>query len=134
MTIAEETQFAKEELEALFSSVRWESAKYPDRLVRAMRGFSCVLSAREEGMENLHEDHPVPVPGIAADGLEQLLRPHPQDPERHADHQASSRAIRGPVRSPIDGNLTSSTAPLRIIAWLEAHPGYPPVGAFREPL
>ena len=49
MTIAEETQFAKEELEALFSSVRWESAKYHDRLVRAMRGFSCVLSAREEG-------------------------------------------------------------------------------------
>lgn len=30
------------QLEALFLSVGWESAKYPERLVRAMRGFSTV--------------------------------------------------------------------------------------------
>ncbi len=35
------------QLEALFLSVGWESAKYPERLVRAMRGFSTVFTAWE---------------------------------------------------------------------------------------
>ena len=33
------------QLKELFSSVRWESAKYPERLERAMKGFSAVFSA-----------------------------------------------------------------------------------------
>lgn len=32
-----------------FSSVQWESARYPERLTRAMQGYSLVISAREEG-------------------------------------------------------------------------------------
>lgn len=48
LTYSDTKTFTAEELGELFSSVRWESAKYPDRLVRAMHGFSCVFSAREE--------------------------------------------------------------------------------------
>ncbi len=37
----------QKQLETLFASVDWESAKYPERLARAMRGFSTVYSAWE---------------------------------------------------------------------------------------
>ena len=46
---SEDRQFQAEELGALFSSVQWESARYPERLTRAMQGYSLVISAREEG-------------------------------------------------------------------------------------
>ena len=46
---SEEKQFTSEELGTLFSSVKWEAAKDPERLTRAMQGYSLVLSAREEG-------------------------------------------------------------------------------------
>ena len=46
---SEDRQFQAEELGALFSSVQWESARYPERLARAMQGYSLVISAREEG-------------------------------------------------------------------------------------
>lgn len=37
--------FSKEELQALFLSVDWSSGHFPDKLVKAMRGFSTVYSA-----------------------------------------------------------------------------------------
>ena len=37
--------FSAKQLEALFLSVGWESGRYPDKLVRAMRGSSRVISA-----------------------------------------------------------------------------------------
>lgn len=37
--------FTKEQLEQLFQSVKWESGKYPDILVKAMLGMSTVFSA-----------------------------------------------------------------------------------------
>ena len=37
----------QKQLETLFASVDWVSAKYPERLARAMRGFSTVYSAWE---------------------------------------------------------------------------------------
>lgn len=46
---SEDKQFTTEELGILFSSVKWEEAKYPARLARSMQGFSLVISAREEG-------------------------------------------------------------------------------------
>ena len=41
----ETQEFRREDLQRLFLSVRWESGRYPDRLVRAMRGSSRVISA-----------------------------------------------------------------------------------------
>ena len=38
-------EFSAEELQRLFLSVEWSSGHYPERLVRAMRGFSTVYSA-----------------------------------------------------------------------------------------
>lgn len=49
LTYSDDKHFTAEELGALFSSVGWESAKYPERLVRAMQGFPTVLSARDGG-------------------------------------------------------------------------------------
>lgn len=49
LTYSDTKTFTAEELGGLFSSVGWESAKYPDRLARAMKGFATVFSAREEG-------------------------------------------------------------------------------------
>ena len=46
---SEDKQFTTDELGTLFSSVKWEEAKYPARLARSMQGFSLVISAREEG-------------------------------------------------------------------------------------
>ena len=37
--------FTAEELEHLFLSVNWESGKYPDKLVRAMKNSTHVISA-----------------------------------------------------------------------------------------
>lgn len=37
--------FTREQLEALFLSVKWSSGAYPDKLVRAMHGFETVISA-----------------------------------------------------------------------------------------
>jgi ribosomal protein S18 acetylase RimI-like enzyme len=37
--------FTSEELEHLFLSVNWESGKYPDKLVRAMKNSTHVISA-----------------------------------------------------------------------------------------
>ena len=37
--------FAAKELEHLFLSVNWESGKYPDKLVRAMKNSTHVISA-----------------------------------------------------------------------------------------
>lgn len=45
LTYSDTKNFTAEELGKLFASVKWESAKYPDRLVRAMKGFSTVFSA-----------------------------------------------------------------------------------------
>ena len=39
--------FSQAELASLFSSVAWESARFPERLVRAMKGFQTVFSAWE---------------------------------------------------------------------------------------
>ena len=38
-------EYTAKQLEELFSSVRWESAKFPERLARAMKGFAYVRSA-----------------------------------------------------------------------------------------
>ena len=42
-------EFGRDEIERLFLSVGWSSGHYPDRLVRAMRGFDTVFSAWCEG-------------------------------------------------------------------------------------
>ena len=47
ITYQDEHEFRRDELERLFLSVGWSSGRYPDRLVKAMRGFSTVFSARE---------------------------------------------------------------------------------------
>lgn len=44
---SEEKKIPAAALEALFSTVGWESSKYPERLERAMPGFSTVYSAWE---------------------------------------------------------------------------------------
>lgn len=49
LTYSDTKNFTAEELGALFSSVKWESSKYPARLARAMKGFAAVFSAWEEG-------------------------------------------------------------------------------------
>lgn len=41
----ETKEFTKEELEHLFLSVHWDSGKYPDKLVRAMKNSTHVISA-----------------------------------------------------------------------------------------
>ncbi len=45
ITYKETKNFLKEELEQLFLSVHWESGKYPERLVIAMKNSSHVISA-----------------------------------------------------------------------------------------
>ncbi len=45
MNYKDTRQYTAKQLEELFSSVRWESAKFPERLARAMKGFSYVRSA-----------------------------------------------------------------------------------------
>ncbi|MDE7390648.1 MAG: GNAT family N-acetyltransferase [Lachnospiraceae bacterium] len=41
----EERDFTEKELKNLFLSVKWSSGEYPDRLLKAMQGFSTVYSA-----------------------------------------------------------------------------------------
>lgn len=41
----ETKEFREEDLQRLFRSVNWESAEYPDRLVRGMRNSSHVITA-----------------------------------------------------------------------------------------
>ena len=41
----ETKEFTKEQLDQLFLSVNWKSGKYPDRLVKAMKNSSHVISA-----------------------------------------------------------------------------------------
>ena len=41
----EQKEYTEEQLEKLFLSVNWESAKYPKRLVTAMKNSSLVISA-----------------------------------------------------------------------------------------
>ena len=41
----ETKEFTAEELENLFLSVKWESGKYPEKLVKAMKNSSHVISA-----------------------------------------------------------------------------------------
>ena len=43
----EEKLIAPEQLERLFSAVKWVSGKYPVRLSRALTGYGYVLTARE---------------------------------------------------------------------------------------
>lgn len=43
--IRETHEFDEQELADLFLSVEWSSGHFPDRLVRAMRGFETVFSA-----------------------------------------------------------------------------------------
>ena len=45
ITYRETHDFTRDQLEALFLSVKWSSGAYPDKLVRAMQGFSTVVSA-----------------------------------------------------------------------------------------
>ena len=40
-------EFTSAQIEKLFLSVDWESGQYPDKLVKAMRGYSTVISAWE---------------------------------------------------------------------------------------
>ena len=40
-------KFTAHQLERLFLSVNWESGKYPEKLVKAMRGYHTVYSAWE---------------------------------------------------------------------------------------
>ena len=37
--------FTEQQIEKLFLSVEWESGRYPDKLVKAMQGYSTVISA-----------------------------------------------------------------------------------------
>lgn len=39
--------FTKQQLEKLFLTVEWGSGKYPEKLVKAMQGYSTVISAWE---------------------------------------------------------------------------------------
>lgn len=41
----ETKEFQPKELEELFLSVNWDSRKYPDKLVKAMKNSSHVISA-----------------------------------------------------------------------------------------
>lgn len=58
--IKEIKEFSAEELENLFLSVGWESGKFPNRLVSAMRNSSYVVSAWDEeiliGLANVLDD------------------------------------------------------------------------------
>lgn len=45
----EEKNFTAEELKKLFTSVDWASGEYPEVLVKALRGYDYVLSARDGG-------------------------------------------------------------------------------------
>lgn len=51
---SEDKQFTTEELGTLFSSVKWEEAKYPARLARSIQGFSLVISARRSTMQAMN--------------------------------------------------------------------------------
>ena len=44
----ETKEFTKQQLEQLFLSVNWSSGKYPERLVRAMKNSSNVISAWDD--------------------------------------------------------------------------------------
>lgn len=44
ITYQEAKEFSAEDLQALFSSVHWESANYPERLVKAMHNSTAVIS------------------------------------------------------------------------------------------
>ena len=43
-------EFTSEELERLFLSVNWESGRYPEKLVSAMRNSTKVISAWDGDM------------------------------------------------------------------------------------
>lgn len=58
---SDEKHIPQEQLAELFATVGWESAKYPDRLVRAMLGFSTVYTAWEA-------DRLVGLAAVLADG------------------------------------------------------------------
>lgn len=49
ITYSQDREFTKAELEELFLSAGWDSGRYPERLKRAMRGYSLVISARGGG-------------------------------------------------------------------------------------
>lgn len=49
ITYSQDREFTKEELEELFLSAGWDSGRYPERLKRAMHGYSLVISARDGG-------------------------------------------------------------------------------------
>ena len=46
--------FTEKELQRLFLSVGWESGNYPDKLVRAMRNSSHVISAWDDNLSLIH--------------------------------------------------------------------------------
>ena len=46
---SDEKSIDPQALEALFSSLDWESAKFPDRLARALCGYGTVFSAWQNG-------------------------------------------------------------------------------------
>lgn len=60
ITYRETRDFTADALFRLFDSVGWSSANYPHRLVRAMQGSSCVISAwdgdRLAGLVNVLDD------------------------------------------------------------------------------
>ena len=41
--------FSKDELQRLFRSVNWASGEYPEKLVDAMKNYSTVFAARDNG-------------------------------------------------------------------------------------
>lgn len=45
ITYQETKEFSAEDLQELFRSVHWESANYPERLVKAMHNSTAVISA-----------------------------------------------------------------------------------------
>ena len=45
ITYKETKEFSTEDIERLFLSVNWESGRYPERIVRAMRNSTHVVSA-----------------------------------------------------------------------------------------
>lgn len=44
-----EKEYSKDELQALYLSVKWSSGNYPDRLQKAIRNSGCVFSAWDNG-------------------------------------------------------------------------------------
>lgn len=37
--------FTKEQIQSLFTAVKWESGQYPNRLYKALQHSSCVITA-----------------------------------------------------------------------------------------